>query len=68
LNMEYIHIKTKLVKNGKQIHRLTYEINILKPKCWVEGFEYKFNSRIVSREVFQNEDEYLDATREHICS
>ena len=66
--MEYVHTKTQVVKNGKQIHRLTYEIDVLKPKCWVDGFEYKFNSRLVSCEVFESEEVYALATREHICS
>lgn len=63
--MEYIQTQVCVVKNGPQIHRLIYEVDTLKPKCWVDGYQYKFNSRLISREVFQNEEEYVRETRKH---
>ena len=41
-------IQERSVKNGDDL--ITYELDVdpSKPKAWVEGHEYKFNSRIVS--------------------
>lgn len=34
-------------KNGNDIHVILKIINESKPKCWIENFQYKFNSHIV---------------------
>ena len=43
-------IKYALVfaKNGKEEIGYIYRIDDSKPKCYREGFEYKFNSEIVA--------------------
>lgn len=39
------------VKNGNQEVVIYYKYDAEKPKCWTEGFEYKFNKQIVFMEV-----------------
>ena len=43
----------KTFKNGTGVVVHTYEIDDSKPVCRVEGMEYKFNSRIIRSEYFQ---------------
>lgn len=40
-----------LVENGNQKIAVYYKYDDEKPKCWVEGFEYKFNKQIIFMEV-----------------
>ena len=34
-------------KNGKDIHVMLKVFDDTKPNCWVENYEYKFNSRYI---------------------
>ena len=34
-------------KNGKDIHVMLKVFDETKPSCWVENYEYKFNSRYI---------------------
>lgn len=36
-------------KNGKDIHILLKVFDETKPNCWVENYEYKFNSRYIDK-------------------
>ena len=44
---------TTIERNGNQVLKITKQIDETKPKCWIEGREYKFNSEIVSIEVVE---------------
>lgn len=46
-------LTTKTERNGNQILKITKEVDESKPKCWIEGHEYRFNSNIVSIEVVE---------------
>lgn len=39
-----INIKTYTVKDGKNTKTFTIKIDTDKPKCYREGFQYKFNT------------------------
>lgn len=43
-------IKTKTVKDGNRFVTYTYEIDETKPRTWVEGQYYCFNSKLISVE------------------
>lgn len=47
-------IRTTFVRNDGPYQRIYYRrhTDITKPKCWVEGFEYRFNS-LVERVVVE---------------
>jgi len=39
---------TKIVKDGpRRFVSITTTTDTSKPKCWVEGHEYKFNSEVI---------------------
>ena len=40
-------------KNGKNTHVMMKIFDETKPNCWVEGYEYKFNSRYLETIVIQ---------------
>ena len=44
---------TKIERNGNQVLRITTDVDESKPKCWIEGHEYKFNTEIVAVEVIE---------------
>lgn len=66
--LEYMHMDVVDVQNGEEQHRLTYEVDAFKPKCWVEGFEYKFNSHLIKKEVITNERQSYQCYRVECCS
>ena len=41
--------KLNVVRNGPVDEIVLYEVDLSKPDCWVEGCEYKFNSKIITR-------------------
>lgn len=41
-------ISTVIVKNGSKMQVITWSVDVTKPKCWVEGFYYKFNKELIS--------------------
>ncbi len=67
MNLQYIHTQTTFEKNGKRFRRITREIDMMKPKCWVEGHEYKFNSKIISMEDVDTDHEPIRGA-ENMCS
>ncbi len=51
MNLEYVIVEEQVIQNGNQVLLLTYEVDIFKPKCWVEGFHYHFNRTLISKEI-----------------
>lgn len=54
-----------IVKNGKDSVALLYHIDTSRPPVWIEGFEYKFNSKLVQikRKPLDGATEYINSGR-----
>ena len=52
-----IRKECKTVDNGNEIHIIYYQYDDEKPKCWIEGFEYRFNVEVIFTEIVKKSQE-----------
>ena len=48
------YIYTSIKNNGNQKIMVTKEIDQSKPKCWVEGNHYKFNTWLIKSVILED--------------